>query len=331
MAIATEGYGSTLMMMALLLASIAAPPVERGEVTFRPGGAEASVPELFRLPAATFAYELEPVRDAGSYTVAKVRFPSPLVTPDEANNMVHGEYFCPREDGLRPAVVVLHILGADFALSRYYAARLADRGVAALFIKLPYYGERRPVGEGKRFLSNDIGRSTLSMRQGVCDIRRAATWLGARPEVDPARLGVSGISLGGITSALATAVDPTLGRSAMILAGGGLDQILWTMEDPGADRWRKEWIDSGRTFADLSALTTPYDPLTYADRLVGKKLLMIAGKVDEVVPASAARRLWEASGRPPIRWYDCGHYSSAGYLLPAIREAVEFFAADAAR
>ena len=25
------------------------------------------------------------------------------------------------------------------------AARLADRGVAALFVKLPYYGERRPA------------------------------------------------------------------------------------------------------------------------------------------------------------------------------------------
>ena len=39
-------------------------------------------------------------------------------------------------------MIVLHILGADFALSRYFAARLADRGVAALFVKLPYYGER---------------------------------------------------------------------------------------------------------------------------------------------------------------------------------------------
>ncbi len=320
-----------LALLVPLIASLPPSPPERGEVAFVPGPAESSVPALFRLPASTFGYDLEPIRDAGAYTVARVRFASPLVTPDEANNTVHGEYFRPKAAGRRPAVVVLHILGADFALSRYYAARLADRGVAALFIKLPYYGERRPAGEGKRFLSNDIDRSTLSMRQGVCDIRRAATWLGSRPEVDPGRLGVTGISLGGITSALATAVDPAIARSAFLLAGGGLDQVLWTMDEPGADRWRKEWINSGRTFADLSALTTPYDPLTYADRLVGKKLLMVAGNVDEVIPPSAARRLWEAAGRPPIRWCDCGHYSSGGYLLPAIREAVEFFAADEPR
>jgi len=313
----------------LLAATLCSQAVERGEATFRPTSAEADIPALFRLPEARFGFELEPARDAGGYTVARLRFPSPIVTPDEANNTVHGEYFRPRAEGRRPGVIVLHILGADFALSRYYAARLADKGVAALFLKLPYYGERRPAGGGKRFLSIDVERSSLAMKQGICDIRRAAAWLGGRPEIDPARLGVTGISLGGITSALASAVDPEINRAAILLAGGGLDEILWTMQEPGADRWRREWVESGRTRADLKAFTTPYDPLTYADRLVGKKVLMMAGDVDEVVAPSAARALWRASGRPPIRWFDCGHYSAAGFLLPAIREAVDFFAADA--
>lgn len=312
----------------LVAAALTVQAVERGEAAFRPTPAEAGVPELFRLPAAGFGYELEPIRDSESYTVARVRFPSPIVTADAANNTVHAEYFRPKGGGRRPGVVVLHILGADFALSRYFAARLAEKGVAALFVKLPYYGERRPAGADRRFLSNDVGRSTLSMRQGVCDVRRASAWLASRPEVDPARRGVTGISLGGITSALAAAIDPELDRAALILAGGGLDEILWTMQEPGADRWRREWAESGRTRADLKALTTPFDPLTYAGRLVGKHVLMMAGNVDDVIPPSAARALWEASGRPPIRWFDCGHYSAAGYLLPAIREAVDFFAAD---
>jgi dienelactone hydrolase len=304
---------------------------EKGEVTFHPGAAEAQVPELFRLPRSTFGFELEPVRETPGYSVAKLRFPSPIETPDPLNNTVHAEYFQPKGDGRRPAVVVLHILGADFALSRYYSARLADKGVAALFLKLPYYGERRPNGGNQRFLSTDIGRSTLSMRQGVLDVRRAAAWLASRPEVDPGKLGVTGISLGGITSALAAAVDPALGRGAFLLAGGGLDQILWEMDEPEARRYRQQWLASGRTQSDLKALTKPLDPLTYADRLVGKRIMMMAANVDEVVPPSAARALWEASGKPPIRWFDCGHYSAAGYLLPGIREAVDFFAAEVPR
>ena len=136
-----------MAIVLLVSAMMMVPPsVERGEVTFRPGPEESSVPERFRLEPATFAYELEPVLRTPSYTVSRLRFPSPVTTPDPENNVVHAEYFAPSGAGpRRPAVIVLHILGADFPLSRYMAARLADRGVGALFVKLPYYGERRPA------------------------------------------------------------------------------------------------------------------------------------------------------------------------------------------
>lgn len=302
--------------------------VSRGEVEFRPTPAEADVPELFRLERATFPFEWEQVRLTERYRVSAVRFPSPIESPDPENNQVHAEYFAPlgAAESRRPAVIVLHILGADFALSRYLAARLAEEGVAALFVKLPYYGERRParLGDDRRFLSTDLERSTLSMRQGICDVRRAAAWLASRPEVDPQRLGVAGISLGGIVSSVAAAVDPSINRAALLLAGGDLAEILWTM--PEAARYREQWIASGRTKADLDALTRPYDPLTYAHRLPGKHLLMIAGATDEVVPPSCVKALWKAAGRPTLHWLDCGHYSAAGFLLPAVRQTVAFFA-----
>jgi cephalosporin-C deacetylase-like acetyl esterase len=167
------------------------------------------------------------------------------------------------------------------------------------------------------------------MRQGVCDVRRAAAWLANRPEVDPAKIGVTGISLGGIVAALAAEVDPAIGRGAFLLAGGDLARVLWQM--PEGTRYRTLWLESGRSFDDFRALVAPFDPLTYADRLVGKRLLMIAGTVDEVIPPSSARALWDAAGRPPIHWYACGHYSAVGFLLPAVRQTVEFFAADVPR
>lgn len=306
---------------------IATDPTVRGEAAFVPTPAEAEVPERFRLPAATFTFEMSPRRTTPRYRVWAVRFPSPIETPDVENNTVHAEYFEPLADPGprgRPAVVVLHILGADFALARYYAARLADRGVAALFVKLPYYGERRPPG--KRFLSTDLTRTVSAMRQGVCDVRRAVAWLATRPGNDPNRLGVTGISLGGIVSATAAAVDPTIERACLLLAGGGLAEILWEM--PEGAPYRALWIASGRTKADLERLTAPYDPLTYAAGLRGKRVLMMAGNVDEVIPPRATRALWEAAGRPELVWFDCGHYSAVGYLLPGLRRAVDFLAED---
>lgn len=322
-----------MFVASLLLGSILglAPP-ERGEVEFRPGPRESEVPARFRLEPATFPFERTPIHDAGRYTVSKLTFPSPVVTPDEANNIVHAEFFDPVGfPGKRPAVVVLHILGSDFPLSRYLAARLADRGVAALFVKLPYYGERRPTnGPGPvpaKFLSEDIERTMNSMRQGVCDVRRALRWLASRPNVDPERLGMTGISLGGIVSSIVASVDPDVQAAALLLAGGDLANVLWEM--PETAPFRESWTAAGKTVTDLKALTDPYDPLTYAHGMAGKKVLMIAGSVDEVIPPESARALWETAGKPEMIWYECGHYSAAGYLLPGIRRAVEFLGGEA--
>jgi dienelactone hydrolase len=318
------------MALILLISVLCLGPggIERGEVAFRPGPEESSVPERFRLEPSVFTYELEPVLETSRYSVSRLRFPSPITTADPENNVVHAEYFRPLGPGpKRPGVIVLHILGADFPLSRYMAARLADRGVAALFVKLPYYGERRPAAGGlnsRKFLSADIERTVTAMRQGICDVRRAAAWLSARPEVDPLRLGATGISLGGIISSIAVAVDPSIREGAFLLAGGDLSRILWQM--PEGKEFRALWIASGRTLADLKTLTDPFDPLAYAPRLRGKRVFMMAGTVDEVIPPDCARALWEAAGRPTIQWYDCGHYSAVGFLLPGIRRTVDFFA-----
>ena len=78
-------------------------PVEKGEVTFRPGPRESSVPERFRMAAAVFSYELEPVMATPHYTVSKLRFPSLIETTDPENNVVHAEYFAPVGFGPRSA------------------------------------------------------------------------------------------------------------------------------------------------------------------------------------------------------------------------------------
>jgi hypothetical protein len=61
-----------------------------------------------------------------------------------------------------------------------------------------------------------------------------------------------------------------------------------------------------------------------------KKLLMMAGKFDEIVLPKFTRELWEALGRPPLRWYPCAHYSSFFFLPQMVREAARFFLETAA-
>ena len=60
-----------------------------------------------------------------------------------------------------------------------------------------------------------------ALRQAVLDARRGLDYLSRRPDIDANRLGVSGISLGGILSGLVAGVDPRV--KVVMTADGGAD------------------------------------------------------------------------------------------------------------
>ncbi len=216
-------YGGLVWLLLATCATVlwAEENVRTGEVAFQPAEGEANLPELFRLEASRFAFQEHPVETSSkSFSISSVTFPSPVVTPEENNNTVHCEYFRPVGPGKHPGVIVLHILGGDFPLARLFSRSLAQHGAAALFVKMPYYGPRRQPDSPARMVSLDPEETVRGMRQAVLDVRRAAAWLGAQDEVDAEQLGIMGISLGGITSAV----------------GHGRTPAQEPLPDPG--RWR---------------------------------------------------------------------------------------------
>ena len=145
---------------------------EAATIEFLPAKNEAAVPEHFRLQPHRFEAEAELLRERGSLRTLAVTFPSPVETIVPENNTVHAEYFQPAGPGPFPGVVVLHILGGEFPLSQTVASALARAQVAALFVKMPYYGERRSKESPRRMISRNPRETAESMRQAVLDIRR---------------------------------------------------------------------------------------------------------------------------------------------------------------
>ncbi len=305
-------------------------PIRRGEIRFEPDAKElTAVPKPFRLEPQTFSFEQKSQATASDdVSLSLVTFPSPVKTKYDCNNTVHCEYYCPTTPGKHPACVVLHILGGDFPLSRTFATALAHRGVAALFVIMPYYGPRRPADANVRMVSADPSQTVAGMTQAVKDLRYAAAWLAEQPEVDPKQLGVFGISLGGITAALAGTAEPRFHKICPVLAGGDIALVLWESTEPHAVDARRRWIAAGGTRESLLSLMKTVDPATYGDCVRGRTILMLNASHDEVIPKKCTEALWQAFGRPPILWYNAGHYSAAFHLIDAIGRVTEFFATE---
>ena len=149
----------------------------------------------------------------------------------------------------------------------------------------------------------------------------AAAWLESRPEIDGKRLGIVGTSLGSFMAALTAEMEPKLGRVAVLLGGGGVVDAYY--DHPKAAPYRRVYETLGGTKESLAKILAPADPLTCAANLKEHKLLILAGKRDDIVPPKMAAALWQASGRQKIVWYDCGHYGAIVYLASALDHIVK--------
>jgi dienelactone hydrolase len=321
-------------LLAVLVATTAGvafadePTIRRGEVQFTPVANESQdVPKPFRLAAQKFAFEQKPQTSwTDGVAMSLVTFPSPVVTPEANNNTVHCEYFQPTTLGKHPAVIVLHILGGDFPLARVFANNFAQRGIAALFVKMPYYGERRQPGSPARMVSTDPEETARGMTQAVKDIRCAAAWLAAQDEVDSKQLGIFGISLGGITASLAAAAEPRFVKVCPTLAGGDLGLILRDSQEHHLSAARERWLAQGHSIDELDNLMKTIDPCCCLHADKQRKVLMLNAEHDEIIPRECTDRLCKAFGNPPVIWYDCGHYTAALHILDALQRTADFFA-----
>jgi len=298
-------------------------------------GAVAAEQECYTAPPGTgqfvppsrgFAWQMTCIDAQPAYSVHLLTFPSPYESPCRCNNTVYAEYFRPLLKEKFPAVIVLHIAGGDFELSRFISGRLAANGIGALFVQMAYFGCRRPPDQPRmRMLSEDVDLTRCAVIQTVMDIRRAGLWLSLRPEVDAKRIGIVGPSLGAMVGSLVAGVDPRFTRGAFVVGGGDLATMIWT--STLTVRAKQNMIAKGMTFETLQQKVKEVDPLTYARNVNPRGMLMVNARCDTIVPPDCTLKLWEAMGKPQILWYDTDHVQLLAYLFEVTNKVIAHFAA----
>ena len=180
-------------------------------------------------------------------------------------------------------------------------------------------------------LSPNLDETVAGMTQAVLDIRRAATWLEDRPEVNGEDMGVMGISLGGIMSGLSAAAEPRFKKVAMYLAGGNLHSAIWDSRLSELKDQQAQWKAAGETRETFIKKMAEVDPITFAQCLKDRDVLMVNAKNDEVIPRECTVALWKKIGTArEIVWLDAGHYSAAWYIVGEMERLGRFFQPGAA-
>jgi len=135
--------------------------------------------------------------------------------------------------GRRPVVIALHGTGGSKGGMLTLCRKLADAGFIAVAIDGRYHGERKS-SKGQEDYEAAIVRAWHGSGEHpfyydtVWDVMRLVDYLSTRDDVDASRIGLIGISKGGIETYLAAAADP---RIAVAVPCIGVESFRWALDN----------------------------------------------------------------------------------------------------
>jgi dienelactone hydrolase len=152
----------------------------------------------------------------------------------DASNRVPGILMKPaNSQGPLPVVIALHGTGGSKANMLSLCRKLADAGFIAVAIDGRYHGERK-TGKGETDYDDAIVRAFHGSGEHpfyydtVWDVMRLVDYLQTRDDVDAKRIGLIGISKGGIETYLVAAADP---RIAVAVPCIGVESFRWALDN----------------------------------------------------------------------------------------------------
>ncbi len=295
------------------------------------------------------SFTVNPIEEHHSYTVIKLSYKSPVETIYDENNTVVSYVYKPKEKCDR-VIIFLHYLFEKARLTqRILSLYSVAHNFCAVEFTLPYHLERTPEGynSGELFLTDDPHQNFESYRQSIVDLRLLADFLNFR---DINKIGIVGISMGALVLNTLMGVDNRFYAGIPISGAGGLHYIV----SKGIKKkyvknayLKKEGEDTEEVFEELDTSFHEYiknvwnsgevkeppagkewfliDPLTYAKFNSPRKIFMINGEMDTVMPKKAVLEFREAVGNPPIEWLPTVHTTTTLLLPFVFGKMYEFF------
>ena len=219
----------------------------------------------------------------------------------------------------RPVVIVLHGTGGSKEGMAARLRELAARGFVAVAIDGRHHGARAAAGsDGMSAYQSAILRSYRTGREHpflfdtVWDVMRLVDYLETRDDVDARRIGLTGISKGGMEAYLAAAVDPRIAVAVPLIGvqsfrwaldHGAWDSRAWTLREAvvAAAADAQSGVDAAfmRKFYDRVApgVRAEFDGPAMLPLIAPRPLLVINGDSDPRTPVAGVRECIAAAAR----------------------------------
>jgi pimeloyl-ACP methyl ester carboxylesterase len=213
-------------------------------------------------------------------------------------------------DRPRPTVIAVHGFSADlYHLNEWFFSIpwLYREGYDVLLVTLPFHGKRQTrlsPFSGHGFFAGGVSRINEAMAQAVFDLRIFIDHL--QHDLGVPRLGVTGVSLGGFTSALLAAVEPRLAFAIPNVPLVSLADLVLEWQ-PIASFVKVALSATGKTVHDARQMLSVSCPLSYSPRIGRERLMIIGGVGDRLAPPTHSRLLWDHWGRCRIHWFPGSH------------------------
>ncbi|MFZ5756000.1 MAG: alpha/beta hydrolase family protein [Pseudomonadota bacterium] len=212
-------------------------------------------------------------------------------------------------DRPRPTIVVIHGFAADpYWLNRRFFALpwFFRQGYDILLYTLPHHGRRRgrlAPFSGHGYFAHGISHINETVAQSIFDLRIFTDYLRRHGSE---KIGVTGISLGGYTTALAASVMDDLEFAIPNVPVVSMVDLIFQWFPAGAV------VKSLLRLSDISVRDARHAmavhcPLTWTPKLPRERLMIIGGAGDRLAPPKHSRLLWDHWDRCRIHWFPGNH------------------------
>lgn len=247
----------------------------------------------------------------------KLKFVSP------GGGVAQGDFIRPKDGAKFPVVVLLHGLNSNKdVLLQAVGNDFLRSGIAVLALDAPKHGLRRTQEDMQIFMKlagpfmqpsvpGDIAASIVAVDadasmqrslidmflQGTRDYRVALDWLENRPDIDVKRIGLAGVSMGGIMGAQLMGVDKRISHGVLMVAADPFQPLLTKVP------------------LDLRGRAETLCACQFVAHAAGRRIDMLNAVGDQLFPKSAVDRLFNAAAQPKaLEWFEGQHSPSTGMI-----------------